>query len=112
MFNIEENEKIYAEFLYYNEYILEHKKYNCGGTAFSIQYDNTSKTSNSIFRCKNNKCRSRNSIRGNSFYSFYSLFQKIKLRLISEIIKSFLNELNAKDCYDKLKSDSEIRKVF
>ena len=90
---------------------------------FSIQYDNTSKTSNCIFRCKNNKCRSRHSIRSNSFYS---LFPKIKLRLISEIIKSFLNELNAKDCYDKLKNDynqsislisvqkiyTEIRKVF
>ena len=123
MFNIEENEKTYAEFLYYNGYIREPKKCSCGGTAFSIQYDNTSKTSNCIFRCKNNKCRSRHSIRSNSFYS---LFPKIKLRLISEIIKSFLNELNPKECYYKLKNDynqsislisvqeiyTEIRKVF
>ena len=54
------------------------------------------------------------------------MFPKIKFWLISEIIKSFLNELNAKDCYNKLKNDynqsislisvqkiyTEIRKVF
>ena len=33
------------------------------------------------------------------------MFLKIKLHLILEIIKFFLNELNAKECYDRLKKD-------
>ena len=36
--------------------------------------------------------------------SFYSLFPKMKLRLISEIIKCFIEGLNASKCYDKLKN--------
>ena len=69
---------------------------------FQIQNDANSKTSKCIFRCLNNKCRNRISIRINSFFA---LFPKIKLRVISEIIKSFLNENNAQTCFNNLKKE-------
>ena len=58
--------------------------------------------------------------------SFFALFPKLKLRMLSEIIKIFCSEENAYKCYDKIKNDynhsisilsvqnvyNEIRNVF
>ena len=40
--------------------------------------------------------------------SFYALFLKLKLRLVSEIIKSFINWNSAIRCYDTLKKENNI----
>ena len=47
----------------------------------------------------------RHSIRINSFYA---LFPKTKLRLVSEIIKKYLEWKNASKCYDNLKNELKV----
>jgi len=96
----------------------------CGNKTFYIQEDSYYVTSNCIFRCKNKNCRKRYQIRCNSFFKY---FPKIKLRIISEIIKAFIcREMNAPSIVNFLKSNynidinivtvrdilNEIRKVF
>ena len=102
MNNIEESELNFAVKLYDRGYISGPKICCCGNNTFSIQYDSHSKISKCIFRCKNNKCKYRYSIRSNSFYA---LFPKMKLYVISEIIKKFLEGVNASKCYDYLKNE-------
>ena len=96
----------------------------CGNNTFTIQRDSNYKTSNAIFRCKNNKCKKRYQIRYNSFFE---PFPKIKLKNISEIIKCFIcREMSAPAIEAFLKNTysieiniitirnilNEIRKIF
>lgn len=96
MNNLEDSELIYVENLYKKRYLLGTIKCKCNKNNFVLQFDKNAKTSKCIFRCINNSCKYRHSVR---VYSFFNLFPKTKLSLISEIIKSFMNELNAKKCY-------------
>ena len=95
MNNLEDSELIYAKNLYKKRYLLGPSKCKCNYNTFILQFDKNAKTSKCIFRCINNSCKYRHSVRVNSFFN---LFPKIQLHLISEIIKSFMNELNAKKC--------------
>ena len=101
MNNFEDSEFEFAIKLYESGYITGPKACHCGNNSFAIHYDKYSKTLKCIFRCKNTKCKCRYSLRHNSFYS---LFTKMKLRLISKIIKCFIEGLNASKCCDKLKN--------
>ena len=56
----------------------------CGCTLFTIQKDNSQKTSKITWRCSNYKCRNKFNIRINSFFSF---FPKITLLILFEVIK-------------------------
>ena len=105
MDNIEEGELNFAKMLYDRGYIIGPKMCSCGNKNFVIQYDKYSKISNSIFRCKNPNCKYKYSIRKNSFYS---LFPKMELRLVSEIIKAFIQGINASKCYEILKYEKNV----
>lgn len=92
MENTEDSEMNFAEMLYHKHYLKGPIKCKCLNLVFTIQYDKNYKISKCSFRCKNSQCRYRHPIRTNSFYA---LFPKLKLRLVSEIIKSFINGINA-----------------
>ena len=95
----------FAEMLYHKHYLKGSIKFKFGNSVFTIQYDKNYKISKCTFRCKNSQCRYRHPIRTNSFYA---LFPKLKLRLVSEIIKSFINGINANHCYETLKKENNI----
>ena len=99
---INDNESDYAKFLYNKGYIKAPQICKCGSSVFNIYKDSGSKTSQCIFRCTNAKCKNRVPIRTNSFFN---AFPKIKLRLVSEIIKSFFEEMNCTECYKYLTKD-------
>ena len=105
MNNIEDSETSFAQMLFDRGYISGPKVCSSGNTKFSIQNDKYSKISKCVFRCKNQKCKFRHSIRINSFYA---LFPKTKLRLVSEIINNFLEGKNASKCYDNLKYELKV----
>ena len=102
---IEDSELNYAEYLLKNGFIQEPKNCKCGKTSFFIQYDGNSKTSKCIFRCKNYHCKNRIPIRVNSFFAEYP---KLKLKLVTEIIKGFMSENNAKATFNYLKDQLKI----
>ena len=102
---IYDNENDYAKFLYNKGYIKAPQIYKCGNSVFNIYKDSGSKTSQCIFRCTNAKCKNRVPIRTNSFFN---AFPKIKLRLVSKIIKSFFEEMNCSACYKYLSKDLHI----
>ena len=82
------------------------QKHVLGNKTFYIQEDSNYVTSNAKVRCKNKNCRKRYQIRCNSFFKY---FPKIKLRIISEIIKSFIcREMNAPSIINFLKSNYNI----
>lgn len=66
-----------------------------------FRYDSYNKTSGFSFRCLNTKCRRKYSVLINSFFN---LFPYVPLKIISEVIKTFLCiELNAEEAYKYLK---------
>ena len=64
----EDSELKCAEFLYKKRFILGPKSCIYGNTNFIIQYDKNVKTSKYIFKCLNQKCHNKISIRTNSFF--------------------------------------------
>ena len=86
MDNSEESEMKFSQMLYEKGFLIGQKIYTCGNSNFAILYHKNYKISKCIFRCKNPQCKYRRSIRTNSFYT---LFPKLKLRLVSEIIKFY-----------------------
>lgn len=65
----------------------------CCRVIFNVEYDANSKTSKVTFRRSNYKCRNGLSIRNNSFYVE---FPKIRLYVLTEVLKYFLiYEMNA-----------------
>lgn len=96
----EEDEVKCAEMLNKNRFLVAPKICSCGNNHSMLQYDKNAKTSNCFFRCKNPKCKYRHAIRINSFYS---LFSKMKLCVVSEIIKNFISGIYDKNCYEKIK---------
>lgn len=98
---INDIETDYAKFLYNKGYIKAPQICKCGSSVFIIK-DSGSKTSQCIFRCTNAKCKNRVPIRTNSFFN---AFPKIKLRLVSQIIKSSFEEMNCTACYKYLTKD-------
>ena len=78
----------------------------CGNDRFSIQKDNSYKTTNLVWRCTNYKCRSKKNIRFNSFFDFFS---KISLNSIYEVIKCFIcYNFNKKQAHTYLINEKNI----
>ena len=95
--NIYDSEIECAKYLRNLGYISWLIKYDCGNKYFEIYNDSHNKASEYNFRCINYKCRKKYSIRINSF--FYS-FPFISLKIISEVIKTFLCiECNLEEAY-------------
>ena len=81
------NEIEVANTLYIKNYLPGPGTCSCGKNNYSIQVDNSNKTSLCCFRCGNYQCRKKYPVRINSFYSKCS---KIPLRIVSEVISCFL----------------------
>ena len=104
-----DNEVEYAINLLQKGFIKKPNICKCGNSSFDIQYDCQSKSSYCIVRCKNVKCRNRLSIRHNSFYN---KFPKLTLRMVLEVIKCFLRELNGTACYKYIKDELKLTISF
>jgi len=81
------NEYDYAIFLEKKGLLPGPGKCQCQSEEFIIQKDCTDKTSGCIFRCRNNKCRKKFSVRINSLFE---LFLYNTLNLITSIIYCFI----------------------
>jgi len=99
--NAQKSEIEYAKYLWNVGYIPRSQQFVCGNNNFEIYNDSYNKTSGCSYRCLNSKCRRKYSVRINSFYN---LFPYVSLKVISEIIKSFLCiELNTEAVYQYLR---------
>ena len=101
----QENEKAYANNLYIKNFFLGPRKCTCNSYTFTIQIDNSNKTSKCSFSWNNYICRKKFPIRINSMYQEFPFF---KLKDITEILKCFLFiELNAEKALKYLKEEKE-----
>ena len=102
----QENEKEYANSLYIKKILPGPGTCSCNSSNFTIQMDNSNKTSKCCFRCNNYLCRKKFPIRINSLYQEFPFF---KLKDITEILKCFLClELNAEKALKLLKDEMYI----
>ena len=96
------NEIEVANTLYKKNYLLKGNCL-CGKNNYSIQVDNSNKTSLCCFRCGNYHCRKKYPVRINSFYAKFS---KITLRIVSEVISCFLcKEFNVEKAKNLIDSE-------
>ena len=78
----------------------------CGNKNFTIQIDNSRKTSNIVWRCTNYKCRAKINIKINSFFDYFS---KLTLYNIYEVIKCFICfNFNKKKAFEYLTKEKNI----
>ena len=88
----QDNEIDLAKILFSEGFLPRPNECYCGNKLFSIQVDNSNKTSRCSFRCTNNKCRRKYAIRINSFFQ---KFPQIKMKTIIKILELFLcDEIN------------------
>ena len=100
------NEENVANQLYKAGFLPGPGKCSCESESFSIRIDNSNFTSGICFRCTNNKCRKKFSIRINSLFA---KFPQIKLRDLTEIINCFIClEFNTKKAVTYLKENKNV----
>ena len=79
---------------------------SCGANYFLIQNDNSDPINKCSFICGNYKRRKKYPITVNSFYS---LFPKQKLSVVSEIVKCFIcYEYNTKKAYEYINNNYDV----
>ena len=105
-----------SEILYANEYNLANQlqkegfmpdpeKCKCENKYFTIQKDNSQKTSRITWRCSNYKCRNKFNIRINSFFNYFPI---ITISTLYEVIKCFIClNFNKKKAYEYLNNEKK-----
>lgn len=68
---VKDTEQEFATYLYKKGFLKGPGKCQCNCENFSIQNDNSNKTSGCIFRCLNYKCRKKYSVRINSLFELF-----------------------------------------
>ena len=81
------NEQNVANQLFKAGFLPDPGKCSYVSESFTIQIDDSNTTSGICFRCTNNKCRKKFSIRINSLFA---KFPQIKLRDLTEVINCFV----------------------